>query len=42
MSVMNVEVVCGGRYGMKDKYYAGLQNYKEGIEIEPTIKIVLI
>ncbi len=27
-----------GRYGMKDKYYAGLENYKDCIEIEPTIK----
>ncbi len=26
------------RYGMKDKYYAGLENYKDCIEIEPTIK----
>lgn len=23
---------------MKDKYYAGLENYKDCIEIEPTIK----
>lgn len=27
-----------GRYGMKDKYYAGLENYKDCIEIEPTTK----
>ncbi len=26
------------RYGMKDKYYAGLENYEDCIEIEPTIK----
>lgn len=27
------------RYGMKDKYYLGLQGYEEeGFEIEPTIK----
>ncbi len=25
-------------YGMKDKYYAGLENYKDCIEIEPTTK----
>lgn len=23
---------------MKDKYYAGLENYRDSIEIEPTIK----
>lgn len=27
-----------GRHGMKDKYYAGLENYEDCIEIEPTIK----
>ncbi len=26
------------RYGMKDEYYAGLENYKDCIEIEPTTK----
>ncbi len=26
------------RYGMKDKYYASLENYKDCIEIEPTTK----
>ncbi len=25
-------------YGMKDKYYAGLENYRDSIEIEPIIK----
>lgn len=26
------------RYGMKDKYYAGLEYYRDSIEIEPTMK----